>query len=219
MASEDKITLFTFFRSSASYRVRIALNWKGIDHESIYINLAKGEQHNEEYKSINPSHMVPVLKLADGKSLTQSEAIIEYLDETYPDRPLLPHGPVHRAQVRAIAQFIACDIHPIQNLSVLKHVGGDDMDKRVEWANHWIDRGFQALEKTLAGSAGIYCVGDNITLADIFLVPMVYNAKRFKVDMQKFPIINRINNTLLTLSEFSSASPENQPDCPPEMRQ
>lgn len=134
------------------------------------------------------------------------------------ERPMLPKGAIHRAQVRAITQTIACDIHPLQNLGVLIHAGGSDQEKRAEWANYWITKGFTGLEVMLEQYAGTYCIGDHITMADMFLVPMVYNAQRFKVDMKAFPLITRISNTLMTLPEFQNSQPANQPDAPEEMK-
>ncbi|KAI8068644.1 glutathione S-transferase [Gongronella butleri] len=216
--TKDQLVLYTFYRSSCSMRVRIALNWKGLKHEKRYVDLTNGGQFKDDYLAVNPGSMVPTLVLPDGTKLSQSEAIMEYLEEVYPQRPLLPQGPVHRAQVRALVQLITCDIQPIQNLAVLKYVGGPDMNKRAEWACHWITRGFKPLEKLLESSAGTYCVGDEITMADLTLMPMVMNAVRFGVDMSAFPLITRINNTLNTLPEFIDALPANQADCPPELK-
>ncbi|KAI8097776.1 glutathione S-transferase [Halteromyces radiatus] len=219
MASEEsKPILYNYFRSSASYRVRIALAWKGIDYEYREISLLTGTNESDEYLKVNPFGKVPAFVTKDGKVLVQSEAIMDYLEEIKPERPMLPKGAIHRAQVRAIVQAIACDIHPLQNLAVLKHVAGDDVEKRTEWANYWINKGFTGLETMLEQTAGTYCLGDHITMADMFLVPMVQNAHRWKVDMKPFPLITRINNTLLTLPEFKSAHPFNQPDCPDELK-
>ncbi|KAF7726043.1 Glutathione S-transferase zeta-1 [Apophysomyces ossiformis] len=218
MHTEQTPVLYGYFRSSASWRVRIALAWKGIQYEHHYINLFTGEQRSEEYEKLNPEKKVPLFITKDGQSLSQSTAIIEYLEEAYPDRPMLPKNPKHRAQARSIAQLIACDIHPLQNLGVLKHVAGDDQEKRSEWAAEWVNRGFQALEKELEKTAGTYCVGDHITLADFYLVPMVFNATRWGVDMKAYPLITRIHNTLMTLPEFKASHPHSQEDCPEELR-
>ncbi|CAO3639764.1 unnamed protein product [Cunninghamella echinulata] len=213
MATEEKKPiLYGYFRSSATWRIHIALKWKGIDYEYKPINLVTGEQKSEEYLKINPGGRVPTFITKEGKAISQSEAILEYIEEIKPERPMLPKGAYHRAQVRSIVQMIACDIHPIQNLAVLKYVGGADMAKREEWANHWVTNGFEGLEKLLEQYAGTYCVGDHITLADMFLVPMVYNATRWNVDMKKFPLITRIHNTLMTLPEFKDSQPSMQPD-------
>ncbi|KAI8336339.1 glutathione S-transferase [Chlamydoabsidia padenii] len=214
MASEEsKPILYSYFRSSASWRVRTALEWKGIDYEYRPVNLLTGAQQSEDYLKVNPTGKVPALITKEGKAIYQSEAIIEYLEEIKPERPLLPKGALHRAQVRAIAQTIACDIHPLQNSGVLVHVGGDSMEKRSEWGNYWTTKGFNGLEKLLEQYAGTYCVGDHITMADMFLVPMVANAQRWNVDMKLYPLITRISNTLMTLPEFQKSQPSNQPDC------
>ncbi|CAO3635390.1 unnamed protein product [Cunninghamella blakesleeana] len=209
---EKKPILYGYFRSTATWRIHIALLWKGIDYEYKPVNLVTGEQKSEAFLKLNPAGRVPAFITKEGKVLIQSEAILEYIEETHPERPMLPKGAYHRALVRSIVQLIACDIHPIQNLAVLKYVGGSDMEKRAEWAKHWVTSGFEGLEKILEESAGTYCVGDHITSADMFLVPMVFNAQRWNVDMTSFPIITRINNTLMTLPEFKNSHPSNQPD-------
>ncbi|ORZ10251.1 maleylacetoacetate isomerase-like protein [Absidia repens] len=220
MASEEsKPILYSYFRSTASWRVRIALEWKGIDYEYRNIDLVSGAQQSEEYLKLNPYGKVPLFITKDGKAIAQSEAIIEYLEEIKPERPMLPKGACHRAQVRSIAQVIACDIHPLQNLSVLKHVAGPDMEKRSEWGNYWTSKGFEGLESMLEQTAGTYCLGDNITMADMFLVPMIFNAQRWKVDMKPFPLITRISNTLMTLPEFKLTHPHRQVDCPDELKE
>ncbi|KAG0170998.1 Glutathione S-transferase zeta-1 [Apophysomyces sp. BC1034] len=216
--AEQKPILYGYYRSSASYRVRIALAWKGVEYEHKLVNLLTGDNNSEAYGELNPSRKVPLLMTKDGLPLTQSVAILEYLEEAYPERPMLPKNIKHRAQARAITNMIACDIHPLQNLGVLKYVGGDDQKKRADWACEWINRGFRSLEKHLESTAGTYCVGDHITMADFSLVPMVYNAVRWGVDMKAYPLLTRINNTLLTLPEFKSAHPHSQEDCPPELR-
>lgn len=210
--------LYTYFRSSAAYRVRIALNLKGLKAEYRYVHLVKdgGQQHQPEYLAVNPQGLVPAL--ADVEHvLTQSLAIIEYLEETHPQPPLLPRDALGRARVRALAQIVACDIHPLNNLRVLKYLEKQlaaDEAARHSWYRHWVAEGFTALEKLLAGNPDTrqFCHGDQPTLADICLVPQVFNARRFEVDMTAFPAIQRINDYCLTLQAFSEASPEKQQD-------
>ncbi|KAI8331096.1 maleylacetoacetate isomerase [Choanephora cucurbitarum] len=197
MSTEQTPILYGYFRSSASWRLRIALEWKGIQYELRPINLLTGEHTSEAYHQVNPTGKVPAFITKDGKILSQSQAIIEYLEETYP------------AEVREICQIIACDIHPIQNLGVIK---------RIEEISSIITLGFQGLEKRLEHVSGTYSVGDAITMADFYLCSIVGNAHRWGVDMSLFPIITRINNTLMTLPEFIAASPFSQPDCPEELR-
>ncbi len=217
----DSIKLYSYWRSSAAYRVRIALNLKQLDHEIIPVNLVNdgGEQHREEYRALNPQASIPTL--VDGARVyRQSMAIIEYLDEAYPAKvALLPSTARERARVRALAQVVACDIHPLNNLRVMQFLERDFSSPQVErqrWTQHWIVEGFRALELMLNDSAstGLYCDGDTPTLADLCLVPQVYNARRFDVDMNAFPVIARIEQQCLTLPAFDAARPENQPDAP-----
>ncbi|KAI7901944.1 maleylacetoacetate isomerase [Cokeromyces recurvatus] len=211
---QKKPVLFNYYRSSASWRIRIALEWKGVQYDYVPINLLNKENFSEEYRKINPAQKLPAFTTKDGDLIAQSQSIIEYIEETYPERPMLPKCPVQKAYVREICQIIACDIHPLQNLGVLQRIGGDDQDKKMEWANTTVTLGFKALEARLEKLSGTYCVGDSITMADMFLVPMVGNANRWNVDMTQFPIISRIHKALSTLPEFIAASPQNQPDCP-----
>jgi len=220
MASEG-LKLYSYWRSSASYRVRIALNLKALAYDLVPVNLVngEGEQHTPEYAMLNPQELVPVL--VDGERVVrQSQAIIEYLEETYDgEAKLLPAIARDRARVRAIAQAIACDIHPLNNTRVMRYLEREfkvPPAERERWTRHWISVGFGAIEALLADSpsTGIYCDGDEPTLADVFLVPQVYNAARWSVDMSPFPIIRRINASCLRLEEFERASPENQPDAP-----
>jgi maleylacetoacetate isomerase len=211
--------LYGFFRSSAAFRVRIALHLKGLSYESAPIHLRRGEQTNPEYRNVNPQGLVPALEL-DGETLIQSLAIIEYLDETYPDPPLLPSAPADRARVRALADIIACDIHPINNLRVLRylaHAFGRDENDIGAWYNHWIDAGFEALEPLLARDprTGTFCHGDRPGLADIALVPQVVNAERYKLDMTPYPAIARISEACMKLPAFVEAHPDNQRDREP----
>ena len=207
--------LYSYFRSSCSWRVRSALALKGIEYEYRAVNLLKAEQKDDEYKDVNPQCLLPALVI-DGHTFGQSVAIIEYLDEKYPNPPLLPRDdPIKRADVRRLALMIAADIQPVQNLRVLKYVGDD---KKMEFGKWVIHTGFVALEEALKKTAGKYCYGDEITIADICLVPQVFNANRFKVDMSEFPIISRIEEELSKHEAFQKAHPTQQPDCPEELR-
>ena len=213
------IKLYGYWRSSASYRVRIALNLKNIDFDYLPVHLVNnaGEQKSAEYQRLNPSMLVPTLvdEVTD-ITLNQSMAIIEYLDEIYPSpMPLLPKNPVDRARVRMIAQDIACDIQPITNLRILntlKHEFSATQDQVTKWSHDFIQSGFQAIEKRLVTRAGKYAYGYDLSLADVCLVPQVYNALRFNVDMTAFPIISKVYKNCQELSAFSKAAPENQID-------
>ncbi|XP_033631029.1 maleylacetoacetate isomerase-like [Asterias rubens] len=210
-----KPILYSYYRSSCSWRVRIALALKGIEHEYSAVNLLKSEQLGETYLSVNPTGQVPALQI-DSMVLTQSNAIIEYLDETRDAPSLLPKDPKKRFLVRELSQVISCGIQPVQNLKVLRYIGDE---KKGEWGHRAIKEGFEALEKLLEQTAGTYCVDDEITMADLCLVPQVYNANRFKVDMSKFPVISRINAALMELDSFKASHPSKQPDCPEDQRQ
>lgn len=208
--------LYGYFRSSAAYRVRIALGLKGLDFEPGLIHLRKNDQFSSAYDAINPQHLIPSLE-DDGRVLHQSLAIIEYLDEAHPGPPLLPGDALGRARVRALAQMVACDIHPIDNLRVLKYLqdslGADE--KAVEdWFNHWIRLGFDAIERMLATSpdTGTFCHGDAPGLADICLIPQVHNARRYAMDLGGWPTISRIEAACLAMEAFDRARPDNQPD-------
>eukprot|EP00794_Sanderia_malayensis_P020374 gene20374-22383_t len=187
---------------------------KGIDYEYKAVHLVKGEQLADNYKEINPQSLIPTLLIDDHK-LTQSMSIIEYLDETRSNVPLLPKDPFKRSQARTLALIIGADIQPVQNLRVLKAVGDE---KKMEWGKSVVENGFEALEQSLKETAGKYSIGDEVTLPDLFLVPQVYNANRFKVDMSRFPIISRIENELAKLEAFQKAHPSRQPDCPEELK-
>jgi len=217
----DGLKLYSYWRSSAAYRVRIALNLKGLPYDLIPVNLAGngGEQHLPEYRGLNPQELVPVL--IDGERIIrQSQAIIEYLDESYDgEAKLLPATARARARVRALAQVVACDIHPLNNTRVMQYLEREFNAPPIErehWTQHWIREGFRAIEALLSEnpSTGIYCEGDELTIADVFLIPQVYNARRWSVDLKPFPIIQRINASCLALEEFARARPENQPDAP-----
>ncbi|MES1911988.1 MAG: hypothetical protein MHM6MM_004338 [Cercozoa sp. M6MM] len=205
MSVPKKVVLHSYWRSSCSWRVRIALNLKGIDYEYKTVNLLQNEQFGDEYTS----KLIPLLEIDDNK-LQQSMAIIEYLEETrVGGAQLLPSDAVQRAKCRQLANMIACDIQPVQNLRILRKVGPEN---KKEWGNHWITVGFEALERALADTAGKYCFGDYVSIADICLVPQVYNARRFGVDMSKFPTIERIEAALSKLPAFERAHPSQQPD-------
>ncbi len=209
--------LIGYFRSSAAYRVRIALNLKGIEAAHAYRHLRKGEQASPDYAAINPQKLIPALVLDSGEVLTQSLAILEYLEETKPNPPLLPKDPVGRARVRALALILAADVHPIQNMRVMgyirQHYGQDD-DGAFAWSRHWIETGFDAYEASIARDpkTGAYSHGDAPTIADLCLVPQVFNAGRFKVDMKKYPTIQRIYATCMKHPAFDAAQPDKQPD-------
>ncbi|TRY58370.1 hypothetical protein DNTS_034212 [Danionella cerebrum] len=211
----NKPVLYGYYRSSCSWRVRIALALKGIEFEQQAINLIKdgGQQLTEQYKAINPMQQVPALSI-DGITLSQSLAIIHYIEETRPEPRLLPADPKQRAQVRMICDIITSGIQPLQNLYVIQKIGTE----KVQWAQHFINRGFDALEPILKKTAGQYCVGDEISMADICLVPQVYNAERFKVDMSPFPTMRRINQSLCEIEAFKVSHPSCQPDTPDDLR-
>jgi maleylacetoacetate isomerase len=206
------VKLYTFFRSSAAYRVRIALNLKGIAYEPVPVHLPKREQAQPQYLAVNPQGRVPALDLG-GEVLIQSPAILEYLEEAYPNPPLLPSDPLQRAKVRAICALIACDIHPLNNLSplsYLKHNFGQEQPAIDAWYVHWVTEGFKALERML--SAGPFACGKRPTLADVYLVPQVYNARRFKTPLDDFPKIVAVDAACNELEAFQAAAPERQVD-------
>jgi maleylacetoacetate isomerase len=210
--------LYTYFRSSAAYRVRIALNLKGLPYETVPVHLVRhgGEQLSDEYRAINPSALVPSLQ-DEGATITQSMAILEYLEETHPALPLLPSTPLGRARVRELAQMIACDIHPLDNLRVLRYLVrtlGISEEAKSDWYRHWIAEGFAALEAQLARdpASARFCHGDTPTFADCCLVPQVYNAQRFGIDLAPYPRIVRINDACAELPAFIAAHPAQQPD-------
>ncbi|RFU47099.1 maleylacetoacetate isomerase [Paraburkholderia sp. DHOC27] len=210
--------LYSYFRSSAAYRVRIALNLKGLPFEYAPVHLLRdgGEQLKPEYRRLNPDGIVPTL-IDDGHVLQQSLAIIEYLEETHPEPPLLPKAPLDRAYVRSVALQVACEIHPVDNLRVLKylkHTLGVADGARDEWYKHWIENGFTTLEEHLANDSrtGAFCFGDTPTLADACLVPQVFNAQRFKIDVTRFPTIQRICDHAAQIDAFARAAPGVQPD-------
>ena len=207
--------LYTYFRSSAAYRVRIALNLKGLSSEMIPIHLQKqgGLNKKPEYRAVNPQMRLPALQLDSGEVLIQSLAIIEYLDEVHPKPPLLPRDPIERAKVRAMAQLIACDIHPLNNTSPLSYLRSTlkvDQSAIQEWYRHWIVTGFEAVEALIR--PGPYAFGHNVTMADICIVPQVANARRFNVPLDRFPGIVSVDAAAAKLSAFDAARPDLQPD-------
>jgi maleylpyruvate isomerase len=207
--------LYGYALSSASYRVRIALALKGLQVTSAPVNLRAGEQRLEEFLQINSQGFVPALAADDGAVLTQSVAIIEYLDEIHPEPPLLPAAPVPRARVRALTQAITCDVHPLNNLRVLQYLENElQLDKatRETWYRHWVRVGFDALERWLVrdGATGRFCHGDSPTLADVCLVPQVFNARRFALDLGPYPRIVGIDAACRELPAFQGAAPERQ---------
>ena len=207
--------LYSYFRSSAAYRVRIALSLKGMGYDTIGVHLQKqgGLNRKPEYQAINPQMRVPALRLDSGEVLIQSLAIIEYLDEIHPQPPLLPRDPIERAEVRALSQIIACDIHPLNNVGPLRYLKnelGQDQGKIDGWYHHWIREGFAAIERMLKGHP--YAFGPDVTLADICLVPQVANARRLNVPLDRFPNIVGVDAACGELAAFVAARPENQPD-------
>ena len=208
--------LYSFFRSSAAYRVRIALALKGLTYEYVPVQIARGLQFEAPYRDISPQALVPILD-DDGELLQQSLAIVEYLDETHPEPPLLPASPIERSRVRSLALLIACEIHPLNNLRVLKYLTGTlglSEEQKLAWYRHWVTTGFTALERRLATEPGTgrFCHGDTPGYADIALVPQVANARRFEVDLSAFPTIVRIDAACNALPAFQQAAPARQPD-------
>lgn len=214
------IRLYGYFRSSASWRVRIALGLKELSYDYQPVNLLKGEQRSDWYRAINPAGAVPTL-VVDGHTISESLPIIEYLEETRPANPLLPKEPALRAKARQIAELVNAGIQPYQNLHVLVRVDkelGLGEHGRNAWAQHYIARGLAILEQVVAPVAGTCCVGDVPTVADVCLVPQLFGARRFKVDLTPYPTLVRIEQHLATLPAFAAAVPEKQPDCPPDQR-
>jgi maleylacetoacetate isomerase len=218
MSTVQDLTLYDYWRSSACYRVRIALSLKGLPYTAKPVHLLNngGEQHKPEYHRLNPQEAVPVL-MDGARVIRQSLAILEYLDEVHPDVPLLPAAARDRAHVRGLALLVACDIHPLNNLRVIQYLElehGVQQAERERWMRHWMEEGLRAFEAILAGDAatGTYCHGDTPTIADACLIPQVYSANRFGVDMTPYPTIRRINEECLSLLAFDAARPERQPD-------
>lgn len=209
--------LYSFFRSSTSHRVRIALNLKGLNYQTHFISLAKNEHHQAEYQALHPQGFLPTLEIDESKLLIQSPAILEWLEQQYPQPALLPNDVLAQAKVRAIAALIACDIHPLNNKRVLEHLRlnlGLNEIQINEWCAKWIQAGFSALEKILEQDPQQtkFCYGSAPTLADVYLIPQVVSAQRFKVDLNMYPKINEIYQHCMTLEAFQKAAPENQAD-------
>ena len=206
--------LYNYFRSSASYRVRIALALKGLDYEYKPVHLARNEQFTESYAAVSAARLVPILR--DGEhSLTQSLAIIEYLEETHPAPPLLPAAPAERARVRGLAMDIACEIHPLNNLRVLRYLARDlkiGEDDKNRWYRHWVETGLEVVERQLAARPGTYCHGDTPTLADCVLVPQIFNARRFDCRLEHVPQVMRVFDACMKLDAFGKTRPELCPD-------
>ncbi|WP_108649894.1 maleylacetoacetate isomerase [Dongshaea marina] len=205
--------LYGYWRSSAAYRVRIALNLKGLSYQQRSINLAQGEQHDAAYRELNPQGLVPALE--DGEVLlTQSSAILEYLEESYPREPLLPRDPLARARAREISALIGCDIHPLNNLRVLQYLEGSlgiSPEGKLDWYFHWLEKGLEVIEhKVMPG--GPYCLGPQLSLADLYLIPQLYNARRFGFDLERYPYLTRIESSCNRLDAFANAIPEQQQD-------
>jgi maleylacetoacetate isomerase len=204
--------LYDYYRSSAAYRVRIALNLKGVDYESRPVNLLESEQRGNEYRELNPQGLVPMLEI-DGHRLTQSLSIIVYLDQTFPDPPLVPRDPADGAHVRAMALAVACDIHPLNNLRVLKYLKSelghsqDDVDK---WYAHWITEGLSGLEAMAKAGAGRFLFGDEPTIADVCLVPQMFNARRFNVPLDDYPTLLRADENANGIEAFAAVHPDRQ---------
>lgn len=208
--------LYTYYRSTAAYRVRIALNYKQIPYASIPVNLLEGKQFDENYSQLNPQMRVPTLIDGDN-TLGQSMAILEYLEEKYPERALLPQDIVQRSHARFIANIIACDMHPLNNTGVLKYLKEQLHQEQSgvnTWYHHWLKKGFDALESLLTFSEGLYCIDNRLTLADVCLIPQIFNAFRFEFPMDDYPKLLSIYHHCMTLEAFEKAKPDNQPDAP-----
>jgi maleylacetoacetate isomerase/maleylpyruvate isomerase len=210
------VKLYTYFRSSASFRVRIALNLKGIAYEPSFVHLPKGEHRAPAYSKINPQALTPTLELDDGEQLAQSLAIIEYLDEAHPQPPLLPKDAKGRARVRSLSLLIACEIHPLNNLRTLQYLKralGQSEDQVNAWYRHWVADGLAKFEADVGrGGAGKFCHGDSPTMADCCLVPQIFNAKRYQCDLTPYPVTMRVFDACMQLEAFDRAQPSKQPD-------
>jgi maleylacetoacetate isomerase/maleylpyruvate isomerase len=214
------IILYSYFRSSTSYRVRVALNLKGLSYTYMPVNLLKQEQQSATYKNLNPSGGVPSI-IHNGHTLSQSRAIIEYLDEVFPQHPFFPTNAYNKAKIRQICDTINCEIHPLGNLRVMSYLEKNfaaTPEIKEQWIQHWNQQGLEAVEKILHGTAGKYCFGDEISAADIFLIPHLFSANRFKVDLSPYSTILRVNEECLKLKPFQDAHPHKQPDTPAELR-
>lgn len=203
--------LHGYWRSSASWRARIGLAWKGLSYEYLPVHLLRGEQSAEGYASKNPMGQVPLLVLDDGRTIAQSMAILEYLEEVHPEPPLLPNDPIGRAHARQIAEMINSGIQPLQNVGVQRHVASLGADEKA-WAAHWITKGLAALEAVVSRTAGRHCVGDSVSFADVCLVPQLYAARRFPIDLNAYPTLLRIEAACAELPAFRAAHADVQPD-------
>jgi maleylacetoacetate isomerase/maleylpyruvate isomerase len=209
------VKLYTYFRSSAAFRVRIALNLKGIAYQPVFVHLAKGEHRAADYAKVNPQALLPTLELDDGTRLNQSLAIIEYLDERHPQKPLVPKDALQRARVRSLSYLIASEIHPLNNLRVLQHLKralNQGEDQVSAWYRHWIADGLTKLEAELASDKGKFCHGEAPTMADCCLVPQIFNAKRYQSDLAPYPQTMRVFEACMQLEAFDRAQPSKQPD-------
>ena len=209
------LTLYSYYRSSAAYRVRIALNLKGLDYSQIAVDLVAGEQQQPDYRQVNPQGLVPFLSLNGRSGIAQSLAIIEWLEEQYPQPALLPGDSIERARTRALSGTIACDIHPLNNLRVQRYLINDmncSEQQKLQWYHHWIKSGFDSLEATVEATP--FALGEQATLVDVMLVPQVYNALRFQTPMDDYPNIMKVYHHCLDQPAFFQASPEQQPDAP-----
>jgi maleylacetoacetate isomerase len=209
------VKLYTFFRGSSPFRLRIALNLKGLAYEPAFVHLAKGEHRKSEFGKVNPQQLLPALELDDGQVLNQSLAIIEYLDEKYPQKPLLPREALARARVRSLSYLVACEIHPLNNLRVLQHLRGalgQNEDQVAAWYRHWIADGLAKFEAQVKSTAGKFCHGDTPSMADCCLVPQVFNARRYQNDLAPYPVTMRIFEACMQLEAFDRAQPSKQPD-------
>jgi len=210
-----KLSLFSYYRSSAAWRVRIALHHKNLPFEYKAVNILKNEHTQSEYTKLNPTKTVPTLLDGD-KAIGQSLAIIEYLDQVFPNQPLVPQDPYTGAKARELALLVACDIHPIQNLRVLNYVESKtNAEEKANWAKYWIENGLKAMEEEVGSTMGKYCVGDDVSIADVCLVPQLYNARRWNCDLSQFPRLVAIETELSKLKAFQLSHASNQPDTPP----
>jgi len=209
------VKLYTYFRSSAAFRVRIALNLKGLKYEPVFVHLAKGEHRQPQYAAVNPQALLPTLELDDGKRLTQSLAIIEWLEEKHPTPPLLPKESMARARVRSLAYLVASEIHSLNSLRVLQHLKralNQTQEQIDTWYRYWIADGLAKLEAELAGSSGKFCHGDSPSMADCCLVPQIFNAKRYNSDLAPYPTTMRVFENCMKVEAFDRAQPSKQPD-------
>jgi maleylacetoacetate isomerase len=213
--------LFSYFRSTAAYRVRIALGLKGVDHEIVAVNLAAGEQRSEAFLKRNPQGLVPALQLDCGSVIAQSGAILEWLEESYPEPALYGPTALARAGQRALCQHIACDIHPLNNLRVLRYLENElerTSEQRSQWYAHWIQQGFVAIEDAVAKQSGPFSLGETPGMFEVFLIPQLFNARRFNVNIDAFPLLQALDERCQARKAFADAHPLNQPDTPEELR-